>query len=80
MKFSIYKAEQNKNSAISKFGTIEASCIDVASDLLFKKLRSSSRPSDGDMFLIVRETGEPLSENFVKDGTGFRVLHYREVD
>jgi hypothetical protein len=79
MKFSIYKAKQKHASSISMFGTIEASSLEVASDLLFKKLRSHSRPEDGDIFLIVQDTGKPLSDNLVKDGARFRLLHYREI-
>ncbi|WP_043932244.1 hypothetical protein [Bacillus sp. EB01] len=80
MKFSIYKAKQKHTSSISLFGTIEASSIEVASDLLFKKLRSHSHPKDGDIFLIVQDNGKPLPDNLVKDGTRFRLLHYREID
>ncbi|WP_059173645.1 hypothetical protein [Bacillus sp. FJAT-27445] len=78
MKFSIYKA--SNGDALDTFGTMEASSMEVAGDLLYKVLRRSSAQKDGDVFLIVPHSDNPAADNLLVDGAPFHILQYREID
>jgi len=79
MKFSIYKAKSHSGSLIL-FGTIDASCQEVAADLFYKLIRRSKKAKDGDVFLIV-PTGKTASiDSLMEAGTPFHIVQYREIE
>ncbi|RDU36868.1 hypothetical protein DRW41_09185 [Neobacillus piezotolerans] len=78
MKFSIYKASGGRN--LDKFGTLEASCMEIAGDLLYKVLRRSPGRKDGDLFVIVPHSDEPLADSLLEEGSSFHIVQYREID
>ncbi|WP_142922557.1 hypothetical protein [Neobacillus notoginsengisoli] len=79
MRFSIYKASSG-NSSNRFFGTIEASCIEVAGDLLYKVLRRTKGRKDGDVFIIVPYAETPSIDSLLEEGTPFHIVQYREVE
>lgn len=78
MKFSIYKASGGRK--LDKLGTMEASCMEIAGDLLYKVLRRSSGQKDGDIFVIVPHNDGPPADNLLEEGSSFHIVQYREID
>lgn len=79
MKYSIYKASTRSGSLVS-FGTIDASCQEVAADLFYKLLRRSKKARDGDVFLIVPKGKSTSIDSLLEDGTPFHIVQYREIE
>ncbi|CEG28354.1 hypothetical protein [Bacillus sp. B-jedd] len=79
MKFSIYKASSYSGSLIL-FGTINASCQEVAADLFYKLIRRSKRAKNGDVFLIVPMGKTTSIDSLMEDGTPFHIVQYREIE
>ncbi|WP_316571608.1 hypothetical protein [Neobacillus sp. YIM B06451] len=78
MKYSIYKASGERKHV--KLGTLEASCMEIAGDLLYKVLRRSSGWKNGDIFVIVPDTDGPPADNLLEGGSSFHIVQYREID
>ncbi|NHM32703.1 hypothetical protein [Neobacillus terrae] len=84
MKFIIYKSnKQNGKDGHEVYGTINASSLEVASDLMYKRLRKKNPKENGQLYLIVPYTSElEIQKNklpSLKDKS-FRVLQYRCIN
>ncbi|WP_053367534.1 hypothetical protein [Bacillus sp. FJAT-27245] len=78
MKYSIYKASGGRK--LNKLGTMEASCMEIAGDLLYKALRRSPGRKDGDIFVIVPDTEGIAADSLLEEGSSFHIVQYREID
>lgn len=82
MKFVIYKSKNiNRKSHHEYLGEIDASSIEVASDMLFKRLRRNTLKVHGQMYIILPySNGMQLEKHTLPSlhGLPFRIVQYRE--
>lgn len=83
MKYIIYKSQNLHGKTRHKLvGTLEASSLEIASDLIYKKFRKSVTKKNGETYLIVPYTKDlKVNQNTFPrlEGLLYSVVQYREV-